>query len=471
MSNDDNFVAFTKRKETLLMISIISMLVSTQIYILIPNYPLIAQEFNVTHMHLGIMSGFYLLIIGLSAIPWGYISDKIENRKLLLVISVSLVILFTYLSAVAPHFIWLLICQLLAGFFLGPVIPISYSILADLFRIGERVQIFNIWGIISSIGSGIGFAGGLLLGVWSGWRSALLFGIIPLLFALLLSLFIREPPRAGAEEELYDLIILSGAKYSYKISKEGFIEIIRSKTNIFLTLQSIFTYIAWGSFSTWGIHAIALESKTSTIIATILLGIASAGNLGAFILAPIADKLRLKKPEYKAVFASTMALGEAFFLIAMFAFLPIIDFYENNLMPALRWALNIVISDSSISVAVTFGFIGIFAGSILRPIRDSIISDVNLPERRATAISIMWIFSLFGRSIGIVLTGFLSDYLNSLRLAIILSQSFMILASITFLLVILSYKSELATTKEILLGRREILKSYIEKLKKFQEPS
>ena len=397
--------------------------------------------------------------------------DKADNRKVLLMINTFIAALLTLLGSVSISFSMLFVIHVLTGIFIGSLSPTIYSMLSDLFKPGERVRAFNIWSIVSSVGSGIGFGLGLLIGIKYGWRTAMLYGSIPLFIAILIIFLIKEPLRAASEDELTDLILDSGVRYTYRISRKDLKFILKNKTTLFLIIQSIFVYIAWGSFSTWALHAISRELGTTIIIATIILALASIGNLGAFILAPIADRMRVINPRYKTLMAALCILSEAIFLSLMMLSLPVINIYDTNVTNAVIGVLEKVSENKTLAIAILFGFIGLFAGSILGPIRDSTLADVNLPEHRATAISLISIASLVGRSLGIILTGAFSTFFLSLRTAIVFSQMFLIPAAGMWVYLSIFYISELKLMKEILEERKKALESYVEKSKKFLKSS
>ena len=63
---------FTNRWKVFLFMTTASMLIQTNIYLLIPNYQLIEREFRISDFLIGAMTGFYILMAGLFVIIWGY---------------------------------------------------------------------------------------------------------------------------------------------------------------------------------------------------------------------------------------------------------------------------------------------------------------------------------------------------------------------------------------------------------------
>ena len=454
-----------KRWRIFFILVAITTFVQTNIYLLIPNYQLIAQEFIVGDFLLGLMSGSYIFIIGFSSILWGYIVDKVENRKLILIVDVSVASILTFLAYYATNFLWLFVTQVITAFFIGAVPPVIYSMITDLFRPGERIKALNVWNIISSIGSGIGFVVGLFSGVWFSWRNSLLYGAFLIFIAVLFSLILREPPRAASEDILSDLILERGIKYEYKISIEDLrLALLNGRTTAIMIIQSLLVYIAWGAYSTWSLHAFSRECNTDTVVATIILGLASAGTLGAFILAPLADKLRLRRPSRVIVMVACCLAIEPVFLSLMFLTMPNINIYDGDIINTLSIVIQNVLSRNSLKLAVIFGFIGLFAGSIVSPVRDSVIADVNLPEHRATMNSLTGIFSLFGRSLGIVLVGALAEFFFSLKMAIVLIQWILIPTAILWMIASKYYEREIIRLVKTLENRKHVLQNYVKQI-------
>lgn len=435
----------------LTLLILVSMLVQTNVYLLIPNFQLIAQDFSVEDVHLGLMSGLYLLIVGLSMLFWGYLIDKTENRKAVLIIGIIGACASTFAAYLARDFLLLMVAQISTGFFIGVVPPTIYSMITDAFKPGERVKAINLWNFMASLGSGIGFALGLISGTWLTWKTGLYYGAVLIFLAIFFALIIKEPPRGAAEEGISDLVLQGKIKYHYKFSIEELKKDLSNNHSTFLLLsQAFLVYIAWGSFSIWGIHAVARELNTTTTVATVVLGIASGGAIGAFVLAPIADKLRLMNPKYKIYMVAFCLSIDLIGIISMFLLLPPINIYEDNVISAVLIVLHELNRNFAFLLAVLTGFTGLFAWSIVSPIRDSALADVNRPEYRATINAVTGISSLIGRSTGVILTGLVSTMFLSLKTAIILAQLTLIPAIIIWLWTGKYYSGDIKRINEIL---------------------
>ncbi len=412
----------------------ISALVQTNIYLLVPNFEYISQEFRIGDAMIGLMSGFYVIVIGISTLLWSILADRMETRKIIMVMNLVLALFFSALSYFIFDFTWFLLSQLALAFFIGSLSPIIYSFITDLFEPGERITSLNIWNIISSIGSGIGFIIGLITGFFGEWRLSILSGGIALMIAVVFSLIVKEPIRGMSDPQISQVLIEKKLRYPYRLSLNDLGKAItRNRTNLLMISQAVLVYIAWGAFSTWSMHAIIRQANTSSVVATIILGIASAGNLGSLVFSPIADKVRRRNPRKVVILASVALVIETITLSTMLILIPKINISSEDLISSLFIAFRKISSDLRLQVAIGIGAIGLFANSIISPIRDSIIADINLPENRATMISIITISIFLGRGIGIFTVGLLSQYFGSLIIGIILTQLSLIPASFLWL--------------------------------------
>lgn len=161
------------------------------------NYlaPYWMEELGLNHAALGLLGGIPALTWAISGLLLGFISDKLDRRKPLLVIAVVGFSVFSALSGLVGGLASLLLLRALMGITEGGVLPLSQTLM--MFSSSEKRRGLNM-GLLQ--GSSAGLLGGIigpLVTVWMaeawGWRSAFFFTIIPgLLLAALVLFFVKE---------------------------------------------------------------------------------------------------------------------------------------------------------------------------------------------------------------------------------------------------------------------------------------
>ena len=111
----------------------------------------------------------YLLAVATVQPSSGWLADRFGKRKVFLV-SQALFAVGSALCALAPGMWWLVGFRMLQGFGGGALIPISLSIIYELFPVEQRGRALGIWGIAAMAAPAIGpVLGGFLVTV-SSWR-------------------------------------------------------------------------------------------------------------------------------------------------------------------------------------------------------------------------------------------------------------------------------------------------------------
>ncbi|MCD6515773.1 MAG: MFS transporter [Candidatus Odinarchaeota archaeon] len=425
-------------------------------YLIIPNYNLIKQEFYVSDTLLGMMSGLYLFFNGIAAIFWSYLSDvSLLKRKIFLSLSMFASGIFSILAYMSPDFINLLIWRVLTGISLGSVLPLGFSILSDAFRRERRTQIFMIWYVLSGFGLGIGFGMAVILGNYFNWRLPLLYGgLTIILLGGFVSLVLLEPARASSEDELKDLLS-SGIEYKYRFSPGDLAILISNRSNFFAALQGILGTIPNGIIFTWSLQYLVRDVGASELVASIFLGFMSVGALGGLIISYIADKLYQIHVAMRPIIAGFCSIIESILFILFFSLPLKINVYTKDIAEALQEVFKIITSDFTFIVAFFLFFMAMFFNSSVGPIRNSVISDVNLPEHRATVLAGVTILELFSKAIGIAVVGFLADFLGSLRFSIIIAMVFWIFSGIAWFYLAWYYEYDINFIRGVLTSRRK----------------
>jgi predicted MFS family arabinose efflux permease len=158
--------------------------------------PFVKPDLGLTNEQVGIFQSALSLTWALAAFGIGRLSDRIGNRKLLLVLSTLIFSVCSFLTGLAQGFALLLGARLLMGAAEGGVMPISHAMVASEVSPARRGL---AQGIAQNFGSNLlgSFVAPVLLVSFAaafGWRHAFyLAGIPGLVSAVLIWFLIREP--------------------------------------------------------------------------------------------------------------------------------------------------------------------------------------------------------------------------------------------------------------------------------------
>lgn len=169
------------------------------------------KEFAISDTLFGLLHGYgFAITYAIFGIPFGRLVDR-KNRRNIILFGLLGWSLLTSLSAFAGSYTQLLILRTGVGIGEAVLGPAAYSLLIDFFEPHKRGRATGVYYMAMSVGSGASLLlGGLLLsqipaaGLNLGgflalepWRLLFLFAGLPGLFACLLMLTMREPPRRG----------------------------------------------------------------------------------------------------------------------------------------------------------------------------------------------------------------------------------------------------------------------------------
>jgi len=433
------------KMRTFYAMTFITMGASANTYIDIPNYELLMKEFGVTTFLLGLMTGVFLIAYGLSSILWAFLNEKLGRRRGLLTTALIISSMLTFILLFSQDFMTLFLLRAVSGVFLGAIAPIVYSILIDLFKAKERIRALYRWSFLSSVGSGIGFGLSSVLAGFYGWRGAFSVGFVMILIGTILSFKIIEPPRGMSEEEIED-IIRSGKTYPYRISLKELKALPKDKfLKVFLS-HALLTAITWGAFGTWAIHMLSWEVGLSNTQALLILGIISTGAIFSIPLARLLDVIRIRKPRYVPSIIGFIIFLESSLFIAFLIMIPIYSYETKDALAVINW----ITQDPMMREAILLGLIAMALSNIKGPMLQAVVADSYLPEYRATIMAVVNIAYLIGRSVGIIIAGMLAVLVGTIRFSIIISELFLVGASMAWFSISRDYVIRVAEIKLLL---------------------
>ena len=287
-----------KRFFITLQIGLISFFMFADQNLMGPNLTLIAEDFGMTDVKDQYLGGLIPLVFwilgGSVALLIGYCTD-LMSRKYLFALIVFIGEIPCLLSGFADTYTEFFIMRVLTGIGIGGIIPLTYSLLGDLYSANERIKVVTLIGLASGMGIGIGQLAAGMMGDSFGWRIPFILFAVPNFFlGTVFLLTVKEPRRGQMDQNVK----------SFRISDfKDFLSLFKIKTNLLVFLQGIFGTIPWGVFSIFIIDYFVVNKgylrPTATLVITLVGGMALISSLiGGFV----GNKLYKKNPKYLPLF-------------------------------------------------------------------------------------------------------------------------------------------------------------------------
>jgi len=343
---------------------------------------------------LGWIQSVISILSALSMIVAGILADR-GFRKMLLFGGSLVYSIFSIITALTPHglagYQVFFFTRAMNGIGIGTIVPTIFSLVSDMVDSKKRSLAFSYITVAQLIGqmAGIIFAGNLELATGE-WRNAYLYiGILNFIFAFGI-LFITEPKRGAQEGELKELLV-DGAEYRFKLKKEDWKLLLTNKSNVWLVCNFIDTFpgaiILFLIFKYMeDIHNI--QADTTTII---IAAVAIFGGVGNVLFGLLGDKWFQKDQRAKVMVA---LFCNAFPIVFVIAFLSV-DFRAPN-----GASMGDIFAISGFWILIVSIVIAMFINQGVGPNWLSSIVEINLPEHRATMLSLASFMDLLGKSLG-----------------------------------------------------------------------
>ena len=420
-----------------------------------PNFNLLKNEFKATDAIVSLVSSLFYLALGSFSIIWAYVIDKNRwSRKKSLSILTLLASFTLILVAKSTNIGELIAFYALTGVFLGGSFSLIFGILTDKYPLKVRLSILAIWNLMYGIGSSAGYFVSIVIGESSGWRNVFLTSSAIIGLSILPLLLIKEP-KIGESEELLKPIFDRELRYSFNLRIKNIGEAVKKPTNRNIFLQYFFLSIGWGAYSGWAIHLIMRETGlTKTNTAVILGFIAVMGAFHVYVaqFIQLRQKGRLhKKLTYGAFFS--LIEGTAYILLFSLLSGVRIEPVRGSILDQIAGVLISLLNYPHLLVTMVFAGIGNMLGSTTKPIDTATISEINLPEEKATIVGYLYIFELIGKSVGVFLAGVMSTIAGSLKLGLIFCLLFYYAGSVMWYLASKTYWKDREHQQKILMKR------------------
>ncbi|MHA1673277.1 MAG: MFS transporter [Promethearchaeota archaeon] len=426
------------------------LLISSDDATLLINEVLIVVYFDLeTNLSLfGTLLGVSQLTKAVALLAFGYLSDKFDRKKLLLISSLGWAI-SDIIIGFTMSFESLFAFRLLSSAFSGAAASVILSLLADSFSSDDRGMSFAIWGMISTIGIAIG---GIICGAFNkvdinfdvdsadflsrinqirlenpdelirqSWQSPFLaFGILGMAF-IVLAMFYKEPKRAAKEKALSAVLQNDDIQYGkfYSIKFSDLKHIWTRKTNFFLIINFFDTILAGmivGFLILWITIDMGFNVNDGTSIGYLALFVVPilVGYIwGNFYFPKRADKaVKSGNSTARVKMATFLGWAHLPFLLLGFAFIPNsqnLTFLKGTIQATpFSFGLGLAIMGLLLGVGMSFE-------AAVGPLHYSSMVDVNLPEHRSTMIAAASFLDAIGRALGSFLGAIIMDYYSEVR--------------------------------------------------------
>ena len=383
------------RVTLVLFVGLIALLYADQ-NLLAPNLTQIGNEFGFTRAQIDQRLGAdvnltFWMLGGVVTLLIGYLTDRADlarslSRKRLLFLVAFLGQAACLASGLVRSYEQLHWARALTGLGIGGSFPLMYSLIGDYFPKERRGSASAALGL----STGLGIAGGQLmagmLGPTAGWRMPFLYVAIPGMVLNVLFLIVAREPQRGATEEALKKFIADGHTYEERIHLRDLPLLLRVRTNLLILLQALPGTVPWGVFFVYLNDYYAHDKGFSVPDATLLVMVIGAAAIGGgFVGGLLGQKLHSRQVRLMPLLCavSTVAATVPMALLINYPVRP-----GDGLVGPL-------------SVGLATGFLAAMTG----PNVYTMLINVNPPERRGAAFSLLNLFNDLGRGLGAWIVG------------------------------------------------------------------
>lgn len=266
-----------------------------------------------TDSEFGLLTSVFLWVYGLLSPFAGFLADKF-NRSRLIIVSLFVWSLLTWLTGHAQNFEQLIIIRALMGASEAAYLPAALALISDYHRGATRSLATGIHMTGLSIGSALGGVGGWLA-EHHGWSTAFnVFGLFGVVYALTLTMLLKDVPREPIESSTEPI-----ASHETRLS-EALVSLLRMPAFLLLLvfwgLLGVAGWAIVGWMPTYFKEAFQLQQGAAGISATAYLY--SASMLGKLVGGAWADHWSRTQPRAR-IFVPAVGLfiaAPAIFLVA-----------------------------------------------------------------------------------------------------------------------------------------------------------
>ncbi|MFX0099037.1 MAG: MFS transporter [Candidatus Hodarchaeota archaeon] len=352
---------------------------------------------------LGIVTAITTWIIAGSAVFWGFLGDK-GNRKKLLLIGTAIWVSSLICTPLVKNILSWLIVDIIAGIGLGCIASVGFSVIVDFIKPKKRGLAMSWWGVSQGIGTVVGKGlAALIVKKESEWWLPFFWISIAGIGLIIAYFFTVDPGRGATEEELKDV------NYDYTIKLNDLKTILKKPTNLALLFQGLTAQVVWGSI-TWLPYVITkivfyqgiTDDEAGGLIGNIIAGLLGVGGAFSILFGDLGDRLQKKTMKARPIISTVGVLTG----IPLFMLMLMVPF-DISSMAGTTGTMDIIFGLlNQLGTNPMFLLMFLFAiGAAAMMAADSpnwfaLIGDVNLPEHRGTVFGLGNFINGIGRGIG-----------------------------------------------------------------------
>lgn len=340
----------------------------------------------------------FWMLGGVVTLLIGYLTDRADlaarlSRKWLLVAVAFVGQLACLLSGFATSYGELHLLRALTGIGVGGAFPLVFSLVGDLFPVERRASANATVGLAMGLGIAAGQQLAGSVGPVLGWRAPFILVAVPGLLLNLAFAWIAREPRRGQHEAALRDFLAEGHAYSERLRLSDLPDLLRVRTNLVLLLQALPGTVPWGVFFVYLNDYYAHDKGFSVQVATLLvmaIGVAALG--GAFLGGLLGQRLFNRHPRYLPLLCA---------LTTAAAVLPTALVISYPVRPG-----------TGLLGPIAAGFAAGLLAACTGPNVNTMLINVNPPERRGAAFALLNLFNDLGRGLGAWVVGSLAATLG-----------------------------------------------------------
>jgi len=343
----------------------------------------IKQDLGLMDWQLGLLSGFafavFYVTLGIPIAQW---ADR-GNRRTIIALALAVWSAMTTLCGTVQVYWQLLLARIGVGVGEAGCSPPAHSIISDMYPPNERATALSVYNVGIYLGVFVGFLAGGWINQIFGWREAfLVVGLPGVLFAVIVRLTLKEPPRGMSEKlakasdapPLGDVFRLLWSRRSFR------------HLSIAAGLHAFVSYGVGGWMPSFLIRSHGLETgEVSNWLAPIA---AVCGGFGAYFGGWITDRYGLRDLRWYVWIPATAILVSVPLQVLVYV-------QQDHVIALSIYTIPVLLGATYLGpmLALTHGLVA--------------------PRMRAVASSVLFfVLNLIGLGLGPWLTGILSDVLT-----------------------------------------------------------